>query len=59
MVSFILLNILASIYRHESFTWIPIQILYIHRHFKLRNMKLHVLMIKRTHWAWAACGQKN
>ena len=59
MVSFILLNILASIYWLESFTWIPIQILYIHRHFKLRNMKLHVLMIKRTLWAWAACGQKN
>ena len=42
-VSCILLNILASIYRFESFTWIPIQILYIHGHFKLRNMKLHVL----------------
>ena len=54
-VSCILLNILASIYRFESFTWIPIQILYIHGHFKLRNMKLHVLMIKLTHWAWAAC----
>ena len=40
-VSCILLNILASIYRFESFTWIPIQILYIHGHFKLRNMKLH------------------
>ena len=48
MVSCILLNILASIYRFESFTWIPVQILYIHGHFKLRNMKL-------THWAWAAC----
>ena len=47
-VSCILLNILASIYRFESFTWIPIQILYIHGHFKLRNMKLHVLMIKLT-----------
>ena len=55
-VSCILLNILASIYRFESFTWIPIQILYIHGHFKLRNMKLHVLMIRLTHWAWAACG---
>ena len=39
----ILFNILASIYRFESFTWIPIQILYIHGHFKL------------TQWAWAAC----
>ena len=56
-VSCILLNILACIYRFESFTWIPIQILYIHGHFKLRNMKLHVLMIKLTHWAWAACGR--
>ena len=54
-VSCSLLNILASIYRFKSFTWIPIQILYIHGHFKLRNMKLHVLMIKLTHWAWAAC----
>ena len=54
-VSCILLKILASIYRFESFTWIPIQILYIHSHFKLCNMKLHVLMIKLTHWAWAAC----
>ena len=51
-VSCILLNIVASIYRFESFTWISIQILYIHGHFKLRNMKLHVLMIKLTHWAW-------
>ena len=42
-VSCILLNILASIYRFESFTGIPIQILYIQGHFKLRNMKLHVL----------------
>ena len=32
-VSCILLNILASIYLLESFTWIPIQILYIHGHF--------------------------
>ena len=56
-VSCILLNILASIHRFESFTWILIQILYIHGHFKLRNMRLHVLMIKLTHWAWAACGQ--
>ena len=48
-VSCILLNILASIYRFESFTWIPKQILYIHGHFKF------VLMIKLTHWAWAAC----
>ena len=46
---------IASIYQFESFTWIPIQILYIHSHFKLRNMKLHVLMIKLTQWAWAAC----
>ena len=46
---------IASIYQFESFTWIPIQILYIHSHFKLRNMKLHVLMIKLTHWAWATC----
>ena len=44
-VSCILVNILASIYRFESFTWIPIQILYIHGHFKLRNIKLHMLMI--------------
>ena len=51
-VSCILLKILASIYRFESFTWIPIQ---IHGHFKLRNLKLHLLMIKLTHWAWAAC----
>ena len=42
-VSCILLNILASIYQFESFTWIPIQIFYIHGHFKL------------TQWAWAAC----
>ena len=55
--SCILLNILASICRFESFTWIPIQILYIHGHFKLRNMKLHVLTIKLTHWAWAVCGR--
>ena len=41
------------------FTWIPIQILYIHGHFKLRNMKLHVLMIKLTHWAWAACDRTS
>ena len=54
-LSCILLNILASIYRFESFTWFPIQILYIHGHFKLYNMKLLVLMIKLTHWAWAAC----
>ena len=45
----------------ESFTWIPIQILYIHGHFKLPNMKLHVLMIKLviTHWAWAACDRTS
>ena len=43
----------------KSFTWIPIQILYIHGHFKLRNMKLHVLMIKLTHWAWAACASPS
>ena len=30
----ILLKILASIYLLESFTWIPIQILYVHGHFK-------------------------
>ena len=48
-------SIYGGIYRFESFTWIPIQILYIHGHFKLINMKLHVLMIKLTHWAWAAC----
>ena len=35
--------------------WFPIQILYIHGHFNSRNMKLHVLMIKLTRWAWAAC----
>ena len=63
-VSCILLNIRASIYRFESFTWIPIprvpiQILYIHGHFKLSNMKLHMLMIKLTHWAWAACAWTN
>ena len=45
----------SEYYQFESFTWIPIQILYIHGHFKLRNMKLHVLTIKLTHWAWAAC----
>ena len=39
----------------KNVLWIPIQILYIHGHFKLRNIKLHVLMIKLTHWAWAAC----
>ena len=54
--SCILLNIVAIIYRFESFHWTPIQILYIHGHFKLANMKLQVLMIKLTHWAWAACG---
>ena len=58
MVSCILLNLLASIYRFESFTWIPLQILHIHGHFKLRNMKVHVLMIKLIHWPWAACGLK-
>ena len=42
------MNILASIYLPESFTWIPLQVLYIHGHFKLRNVKLHVLMIKLT-----------
>ena len=31
--------------------------LYILSHFKLRNMKLHVLMIKLTHWAWVACDE--
>ena len=30
----ILMKILASIYLLESFTWIPIQILYVHGHFK-------------------------
>ena len=49
MVSCILLNILASIYLLESFTWIPIEIIYIHGYFKLCNMKLYVLMIKLTH----------
>ena len=28
------LFLLASIYLFESFTWIPIQILYVHGHFK-------------------------
>ena len=41
------------------FTWIPIQILYTHGHFKLRNIKLHMLMIKLTHWAWAARGDSG
>ena len=45
----------SEYYVLESFTWIPLQILYIHGHFKLRNRKLHVLMIQLIHWAWAAC----
>ena len=51
-VSCILLNILQRVFIY----FIPIQILYIHGHFKLRNIKLHVLTIKLTHSAWAACG---
>ena len=58
-VSCILLNILVSIYRFESFTWIPIQILYIHGHFKLRSMKLHVLMIKLTPSLGRLCFYKD
>ena len=57
-----LLQTLASIYILESFTWIPIQILYVHGHFN--NVKdytiwdhpYYILMIKLSHWAWVACG---
>ena len=45
----------SSEYWLESFYLNSHTNLYIHGHFKLLNMKLHVLMIKLTHWAWVAC----
>ena len=51
------MKILASIYLVESFTWIPIKILYVHGHFKeYAKKKPHLLLIKLPYWAWVTCG---
>ena len=59
-VSCNLLKILASICRLESFTCIPIQILFVPGHFGLRNMKPNahtelgppVVRQQGRRWAW-------